>query len=83
MTMVMKVELVVNILYIDSFIFADGFDIVHIFVTDLIDENLAKREAKALRYIYITHLLSGWEVTSLSNAETDFAISRVVTQHYN
>ncbi|CAG8743240.1 3408_t:CDS:2, partial [Racocetra persica] len=77
MTMVMKVECVVNIPYVDGFNFADSFDIVHVLVTDLINKNLAKREAKALRYIYITCLLSGWEVMSLSNAGTDFAISRV------
>ncbi|CAG8546196.1 13072_t:CDS:1 [Cetraspora pellucida] len=51
-TMVMKVEHVVNIPYVDGFNFADGFDIVHVLVTDLIDENSAKREAKALQYIY-------------------------------
>ncbi|CAG8464335.1 499_t:CDS:2 [Racocetra fulgida] len=48
MTMVMKVECVVNIPYVDGFDFADGFNIVHVLVTDLIDENSAKREAKAL-----------------------------------
>ncbi|CAG8827642.1 26087_t:CDS:2, partial [Racocetra persica] len=63
------------------------------YVTDLIDENLVKREAKALRHsldhlvehrnIQVTCLLSGWEVTSLSNARTDFVTSKVVTQHYN
>ncbi|CAG8518723.1 5562_t:CDS:1, partial [Racocetra persica] len=93
-----KVERVGNIPHNDSFGFADGFDIVHILITDLIDKNSAKREAKALRYIYsdhlicilkilmyiqVTRLLSGWKVTSLSNAGTDFATSRVVTQHYN
>ncbi|CAG8495058.1 23563_t:CDS:1 [Gigaspora margarita] len=49
-TMVMKVERVVNIPYVDGFNFANGFDIVHVLVTDLIDENSAKREAKALLY---------------------------------
>ncbi|CAG8726373.1 32523_t:CDS:2 [Racocetra persica] len=87
----MKVEHVVNIPYVDGFDFANGFDIVHVLVTDLIDENSAKREAKAhsldhlvkYRNIQVTHLLSGWKVTSLSNARTNFVISKVVTQHYN
>ncbi|CAG8823568.1 17371_t:CDS:1, partial [Racocetra persica] len=48
MTMVIKVECVANIPYVDSFNFADSFDIFYVLVTDLIDENLAKREAKAL-----------------------------------
>ncbi|CAG8729018.1 14318_t:CDS:1, partial [Dentiscutata heterogama] len=39
LTMVMKVEHVVNLYYVDCFNHANGFDIVHVSVRDLIDEN--------------------------------------------
>ncbi|CAG8598650.1 9405_t:CDS:2 [Dentiscutata erythropus] len=52
LTMVMKVERVVNLYYVDFFDYANGFDIVHVSVRDLIDENTCVREARALRYIY-------------------------------
>ncbi|CAG8500356.1 42841_t:CDS:2 [Gigaspora margarita] len=91
MTIVMKVERVVNLPYVDSFDFADGFDVVHVLAFDLVDENTAIREARALRYIYTDHFdiniqvtrsLSGWEVTSLSGDGPNFAATSVVTQHY-
>ncbi|CAG8547320.1 2191_t:CDS:2, partial [Racocetra persica] len=82
-----QIEHVVNIPYVDGFNFADGFDIVQVLVTDLIDENLAKREAKALRYIYSDHfdmllkILHDMDIhlTILLNIKT----FKVVTQHYN
>ncbi|CAG8826920.1 4020_t:CDS:2 [Gigaspora margarita] len=52
MTMVMKTDRIINLLYVDSFNFADGFDIVHISVSDLMDEKTALMEAKTFRFIY-------------------------------
>ncbi|CAG8785511.1 25071_t:CDS:1 [Dentiscutata erythropus] len=52
LTMVMKVECVVNLYYVDCFDHANSFDIVHVSVCNLIDENICVREARALRYIY-------------------------------
>ncbi|CAG8537449.1 3250_t:CDS:1 [Gigaspora margarita] len=49
MAMVMKTDRVINLPYVDSFNFADGFDISHVSVSDLMDEKTAVMEA---RYIY-------------------------------
>ncbi|CAG8816440.1 41994_t:CDS:2, partial [Gigaspora margarita] len=52
MTIVMKTDHVINLLYVNSFNFANGFDIVHVSVSDLVDEKTAMREAISLHYIY-------------------------------
>ncbi|CAG8719564.1 10331_t:CDS:2 [Gigaspora margarita] len=55
MTMVMKTDRIINLPYVNSFNFADDFDIVHVSVSDLVDEQTAMREAISLRYIYTDH----------------------------
>ncbi|CAG8843971.1 26540_t:CDS:1, partial [Gigaspora margarita] len=52
MTMVMKTDRIINLPYVNSFNFADGFDIVHVSVSDLVDEQTAVRKAILLHYIY-------------------------------
>ncbi|RIB29395.1 hypothetical protein C2G38_2155463 [Gigaspora rosea] len=51
-TIVIKTDRIINLPYVNSFNFADGFDIVHVSVNDLVDEKTALREAISLRYIY-------------------------------
>ncbi|CAG8857120.1 35374_t:CDS:1, partial [Gigaspora margarita] len=52
LTMMMKVECVVNLYNEDSFDHAEDFGIVHVSARDLIDENACVIEARALLYIY-------------------------------
>ncbi|CAG8743969.1 25073_t:CDS:1 [Gigaspora margarita] len=55
MTIVIKTDHIINLPYVNSFNFADGFDIVHVSVSDLVDEQIAVREAISLHYIYTDH----------------------------
>ncbi|CAG8829954.1 10779_t:CDS:2, partial [Gigaspora margarita] len=55
MTMVMKTDRVINLPYVNSFNFADGFDIIHISVSDLVDKKTAVKKAISLHYIYTNH----------------------------
>ncbi|CAG8833326.1 36733_t:CDS:1, partial [Gigaspora margarita] len=52
MVMVMRIERVVNLYYLDCFDHANGFDFVHVSVSDLVDERTCVKEAITLRYIY-------------------------------
>ncbi|CAG8620730.1 34737_t:CDS:2 [Gigaspora margarita] len=83
---VMKVERVVNLNYVDCFDHANAFDNVHVSAHDLIDENTCVREARALHYIYTNRfdesLSGGWEVTSLPVGITTI-FPAIITQYYN